>query len=72
MSMSVITPSLCNLQYDRCSTHVNKNRLFCVQYRPHVLTSGVVSLLPFPDSTVHTIFVLLPIRFYCGDPQYKK
>ena len=38
---------------DRCSNHANKNRFFCLQYFLHVLTSDVVSLLTFPDSTCY-------------------
>ena len=44
----------CTLSWcDRCSNHANKKSLFCVQYPLHVLTSDVVSLLPFPDSTCY-------------------
>ena len=36
--------------------HVNKNRLFCLQYPLHVFTSEVVSLLPFPALRVRILF----------------
>ena len=50
---------------DGCSNKPNKNRLFCLQYPLHVLTSDVVWLLSFRDSTCYYC-VKLCIRYWCG------